>query len=53
MKLQFSASGNFYITMAAAQLTKNGGEKLPDEFINVIKKRKTLQFTTIELVITK
>jgi DNA mismatch repair protein MSH4 len=49
MKLQFSASGNFYINMAAAQLTKNGGT-LPDEFINVIKKRKTLQFTTMELV---
>lgn len=50
MKLQFSASSGFYITMASSQLSKHNGQ-LPEEFINVITKRKTLQFTTLELVI--
>jgi hypothetical protein len=49
MKLQFSASVGFYITMATSQLDKNDGE-LPDEFINVITKKKNVQFTTLELV---
>jgi DNA mismatch repair protein MSH4 len=49
MKLQFTASSAFYITMAISQLNKNGGE-LPEEFINVITRKKSLQFTTLELV---
>lgn len=49
IKLQFSASGGFYLNMAQTQLKKNGGT-LPETFINVIKKKKVLQFTTMELV---
>lgn len=50
MKLEFSASSGFFITMATSQLDKNDGV-LPDEFINVITKKKSLHFTTLELVI--
>ncbi|KAI9354044.1 muts domain V-domain-containing protein, partial [Pilaira anomala] len=49
MKLQFSPTGGFYITMASSQVSKRNGQ-LPKEFINVITKRKTLQFTTLELL---
>ncbi|KAG2230711.1 hypothetical protein INT48_003718 [Thamnidium elegans] len=49
MKLQFSSPSGFYITLASCHLVKLDGQ-LPEVFINVIKKRKTLQFTTIELL---
>ncbi|KAI9487454.1 MAG: muts domain V-domain-containing protein [Benjaminiella poitrasii] len=45
MKLSFTATNGFYITM-----TKQGTGSLPSEFINIIKKKKTLQFTTLELL---
>ncbi|KAI7906727.1 muts domain V-domain-containing protein [Cokeromyces recurvatus] len=48
MKLYFTAANGFYITMPTSQLTSEKG--LPPEFINVIRKKKTLQFTTIELL---
>ncbi|KAI8972009.1 muts domain V-domain-containing protein [Mycotypha africana] len=48
MKLQFNASNYFHITMSTNQLTE--GRRLPSEFINVVKKKKTLQFTSLELL---
>lgn len=47
IKLSFSALNGFYLTLQESQVTKGN---LPSEFINVVKKRKTLQFTTLELV---
>lgn len=50
MKLQFNSSCGFHITMNTSQLATFDDGQLPEEFINVITKRKTLQFTTLELV---
>jgi hypothetical protein len=48
MKLEFSASNGFYIIMANSELTN--GQELPSEFINVIEKKRHMQFTSLELV---
>lgn len=50
MKPQFSASSGFFIQMSTSELSDEDGKILPENFINVIKKRKVLQFTTLELV---
>ena len=50
MKPQFSASSGFFIQMPTSELSDEDGKILPENFINVIKKRKVLQFTTLELV---
>ncbi|OBZ86475.1 MutS 4 [Choanephora cucurbitarum] len=47
MKLQFNASNGFYITMVRAAEEECD---LPTEFINVIKKKKTVQCTTVVLL---
>ncbi|KAG0750228.1 hypothetical protein G6F57_002285 [Rhizopus arrhizus] len=49
MKPQFSASSGFFIQMSTSELSDEDGKILPENFINVIKKRKVLQFTTLEL----
>lgn len=48
MKLEFSAPNGFFIGMPRSQLAD--GKGLPSVFINVIKKKKNLQFTSLELV---
>lgn len=50
MKLQFSASNGFFIQISTSELSDEDGKVLPENFINVVKKRKVLQFTTLELV---
>lgn len=50
MKPQFSASSGFFIQMSTSELSDEDGKVLPENFINVVKKRKVLQFTTLELV---
>ena len=47
MKLQFNVSNGFYITMVRAAEEECD---LPTEFINVIKKKKTIRCTTVVLV---
>ncbi|KAI8383998.1 muts domain V-domain-containing protein [Blakeslea trispora] len=47
MKLQFNSSSGFYITIAK---TDDEEHPLPPEFINIIKKKKSLQFTTVALL---
>ncbi|KAG1463735.1 hypothetical protein G6F46_001738 [Rhizopus delemar] len=49
MKLQFSASNGFFIQISTSELSDEDGKVLPENFINVVKKRKVLQFTTLEL----
>ncbi|KAI8981084.1 muts domain V-domain-containing protein [Pilobolus umbonatus] len=48
IKLQFNASLGFYITLQRDKLTE--GDDIPFEFINVQKKKKFYQFTTLEIL---
>lgn len=48
IKLKFAAGKGFYLTLPADKY-KNGGA-LPEMFINMVKKKKQLCFSTIELV---
>lgn len=48
IKLDYTAAKGYSISMQTSQLTD--GAQLPEVFINVIQKKKTLQFTTLELV---
>ncbi|RIB07458.1 muts domain V-domain-containing protein [Gigaspora rosea] len=47
LKIQFSPTTGFYLSISAEQL---GNSQLPLVFINVSKKKKTLTFTTLELM---
>ncbi|KAF9915240.1 MutS protein msh4 [Lobosporangium transversale] len=47
LKIQFSVTMGYYLSVTMDQLT---GAELPLAFINVVKKNKTLTFTTLELV---
>ncbi|KAJ1972833.1 MutS protein msh4 [Dimargaris verticillata] len=47
LKLQFKAATGFYLTIPFDQVTPNG---LPVLFINVIRKKRHLHFTTLEIV---
>jgi len=51
IKLEYTASRGYSISMPTSQLVD--GAQLPDVFINVVQKKKTLQFTTLELVCPK
>ncbi|KAF1802621.1 muts domain V-domain-containing protein [Mucor lusitanicus] len=48
IKLEYTASRGYSISMPINQLTN--GAQLPNVFINVIQKKKTIQFTTLELL---
>ncbi|KAL9540649.1 hypothetical protein MBANPS3_009565 [Mucor bainieri] len=48
IKLDYTASRGYSISMPSNQLTE--GAQLPGIFINVVQKKKTLQFTTLELL---
>ncbi|KAG1439268.1 hypothetical protein G6F56_012344 [Rhizopus delemar] len=48
MKLQFSSSSGFFIQMSISDIHE--GQTLPKKFINIVKKRKIIQFTTLELL---
>ncbi|KAG1103377.1 hypothetical protein G6F42_017230 [Rhizopus arrhizus] len=48
IKLEYTASRGYSISMPTSQLVD--GAQLPDVFINVVQKKKTLQFTTLELL---
>ncbi|RUP52200.1 hypothetical protein BC936DRAFT_137735 [Jimgerdemannia flammicorona] len=48
IKLQFNPASGFHLTTSTDQL--NDQSELPLIFINVVRKRKTLTFTTLELV---
>ncbi|KAG0047888.1 MutS protein msh4 [Gryganskiella cystojenkinii] len=47
LKIQFSLTMGYYLSTTVDQL---GGAELPLIFINMIKKGKTLSFTTLELI---
>ncbi|RUS27664.1 hypothetical protein BC938DRAFT_482923 [Jimgerdemannia flammicorona] len=48
IKLQFNPASGFHLTTSTDQL--NDQSELPLIFINVVRKRKTLTFTTLELI---
>ncbi|GAN05554.1 mutS protein homolog 4 [Mucor ambiguus] len=48
IKIYYTASRGYSISMPTSQLAD--GAQLPDVFINVVQKKKTLQFTTLELL---
>jgi hypothetical protein len=48
MKLEFNATNGYYIIMPISKLSD--GKELPNEFINAIRKKKTIQCTSMELV---
>ncbi|KAF9933441.1 MutS protein msh4 [Linnemannia zychae] len=47
LKVQFNVTMGYYFTTTIDQL---GGNEIPLVFINIVKKNKTLTFTTLELI---
>ncbi|ORZ03848.1 muts domain V-domain-containing protein [Syncephalastrum racemosum] len=48
LKLQFSAVKGFYLTLPTPAAKSD--DELPDMFINVVRKKRTIEFATLELL---